>query len=397
MGGTTFDVSVIRDGVPLARDVSMCERYEMALPMLDVESIGAGGGSVAWMDESGRLEVGPRSAAADPGPACYGRGGQEPTVTDADVVLGFISPDAFFGGRMRLDQAAAEKALFELGQRLGLGLYETAAGVNRIVDSKMSDLILRMSVLRGFDPRDFVCFAFGGGGPVHASALAKEIGLREVVVPLLDVAPVWSAFGAATADVSHLFQQDNKLSFPCSPHDLNEVFDPMERHGRQVLVEEGFPENGVVIERSLRMKHTAQIHDVDVPIRGGSLEEKDLPLIDHAFARVYAERYGEGAGYREAGIQITGFQVRATGTTYKPDLANRTISTPAEVEETERAVYWSESSEFLKTPVLQVKSTGTLRARVEGPALIELPHTVVVVRPGQTAKTDDLGNLIVTV
>jgi N-methylhydantoinase A len=393
MGGTTFDVSVIHRGVPLAKDVSMFERYELALPMLDVESIGAGGGSIAWIDDSGRLQVGPRSAGAEPGPACYGRGGIEPTVTDADVVLGIISPEAFFGGNMSLDRGAAEAAIGRLADRLGLGLYETAAGINRIVDAKMSDLIRRMSVLRGFDPRDFVCFAFGGGGPVHAGAVARAIGLREIVVPLLDVAPVFSAFGAATADVTHVYQDPRALDMPAPAHAINETFAVLEQAAREALQSEGFGDREIVCARSVRMKHRAQIHDVEVPVDAGVLTDADVSAIDDNFTRIYEERYGQGAGFREAGVHITGFQVRASGLTYKPKLADQEQGT-ARIERSERPVYWTERGGFVETPVLRM-TAGTLADEVVGPALIELPNTVVVIRPDQTASSDIVGNLVV--
>jgi N-methylhydantoinase A len=393
MGGTTFDVSVLRDGLPLNKDLAMFARYELALPMLDVESIGAGGGSIAWIDESGRLQVGPRSAGAEPGPVCYGKGGSEPTVTDADVVLGVIDPNAFYGGEMRLDKARAEAAVKSLADRLGLDLYETAAGINRIVDAKMSDLIRRMSVLRGFDPRDFVCFAFGGGGPVHAGAVAREIGLKQVVVPLLDVAPVWSALGAATADVTHVYQDPRSLDMPASGGDLTETFERLEAKARGALAEEGFSSDEMRLRRSIRMKHVAQIHDVEVPIKDGVINEADVETIDTDFTRIYEERYGKGAGYRQAGVHITGFAVRASGLTYKPSLAEVSSNGESHVRRFSRQVFWDEFRAFRETPVVAM-ATGALAEDLVGPALIELPHTVVVVRPGQTARSDKFGNVV---
>ena len=212
MGGTSFDVSVIRGGAPDLREHSVLERFEIALPMVYVDSIGAGGGSIAWLDDSGGLQVGPRSAGAYPGPACYGRGGTEPTVTDADVVLGIVDPENFLHGEATLDLAAAEQAIARIAEPLGLTVHEAAAGINRIVDSKMADLLRRMSVLRGLDPREFTCFAYGGMGPVHAAAVAREVGMKRLVIPLPYVAPVWSAFGATVADVVHV------LPAPAAPH-----------------------------------------------------------------------------------------------------------------------------------------------------------------------------------
>ena len=207
MGGTTFDVSVINNGRPLQRDVSIFERYAMALPMLDIESVGAGGGSIAWIDEQGRLNVGPESAGARPGPACYGLGGAAPTVTDADLLLGLIDPDNYLGGRMHLKRELAEAAIGMLAHQLGWELLETAAGISTVVDAKMADLVRRMSLLRGLDPRRFTCAAFGGGGPLHAPAVAAQAGIRSLIIPLPRAASVWSAFGAATSDIVQVFQR----------------------------------------------------------------------------------------------------------------------------------------------------------------------------------------------
>jgi N-methylhydantoinase A len=393
MGGTTFDVSVIRDGKPLARTVSTIERYELALPMLDVESIGAGGGSIAAIDASGRMTVGPRSATAEPGPACYGRGGTEATVTDADLVLGLISPEGFFGGRMTLDREAAERAIGALASRLGLSLLETAAGVTRIVDAKMSDLIRRMSVLRGFDPRDFVCFAFGGGGPVHAGAVCADIGVGKVIVPLLDIAPVWSAFGAATADVSHLYAEQARLPLPAPPHALDEIFKRLEARALASLRQEGFTDGGVSLERTVRMKYATQIHDVEVPAPGGPMDAAAIAVLSDDFERIYRKTFGAIAARAGAPIEITGVEVRANGLTYKPSLRGRRLRAD-DVLWTSRQVYWPELGESVGTPVLQMKS-GLIKEPLLGPALIELPYSVCVVKPGQTADSDDFGNLVI--
>ena len=319
MGGTSFDVSVIRDGTPDLRERSVLERFEIALPMVYVESIGAGGGSIAWLDDSGGLQVGPQSAGADPGPACYGKGGTEPTVTDADVVLGIVDPESFLHGAQSLDRAAAEAAIGALADRLGLELHETAAGINRIVDSRMADLLRRMSVLRGLDPREFVCFAYGGMGPVHAAAVAREVGVRRLVVPLPHVAPVWSAFGATVADVVHIYQRPQRFRMPADPAELASTFAPLERAGRRALASEGFGEEESELHRSLRLKYSAQVYDVEVPLPAH--DPFDVERIAGDFADVYEALHGEGSGHPEGGSEITGFVVRARGCAEPPLLA----------------------------------------------------------------------------
>ncbi len=396
MGGTTFDVTVIRDGEPLHRDVSVFQRYELALPMLDVESIGAGGGSIAWIDDSGRLNVGPRSAGADPGPACYGRGSAA-TVTDADLVLGILDPERFLHGRMRLDCARAEAAVGELARQLGLGLHETAAGISRIVDAKMADLIRRMSVLRGFDPRSFTCFAFGGGGPVHAGAVAKEAGIRKVIVPLPAVAALWSAFGAATSDITHVYQEAHLIDLPVTGAEISTVFERLELSAVATLETEGFGREAISLRRSVRMKYAMQVYDVEVAVQAGTLTDADVETIDRDFGVVYEELFGKGSGYREGGVQITGFHVHASGLTSKPDLPRIDHAaggaSPVSIS---RKIYWDERRELIETPVLRIEGEMLFDEAV-GPMLIELPDTVIVVRPDQTAHLDRDGNVVIEV
>jgi N-methylhydantoinase A len=394
MGGTTFDVSVVHHGQPLRRNTSIFERYELALPMLDVESIGAGGGSIAWIDGSERLNVGPKSAGAMPGPACYGNGGTEATVTDADIVLGVLDPKTFLNGRMQLQPSLSADSIQALADRLGLGLYETAAGINRIVDSKMADLIRRMSVLRGLDPRKFALFAFGGGGPVHATAVAREAGIKKVVVPLPYVAALWSALGAAVSDVSHIYQEPKSFRFPVSAGPINDIFERLETLAHDTLADEGLLELSPRVSRSVRMKYAMQVHDVEVPVGAGALNDPDMDTIDADFGIKYEALYGEGSGYREGGIEITGFQVRVDCVTEKPPFAHRSASEDGGVTRDVRPVYWSELGELVDTPVLRLDRS-TFNDSTPGPALIELPDTVVVVRPRQTAQFDDIGNLII--
>jgi N-methylhydantoinase A len=395
MGGTTFDVSVIRDGVALERQLSVFQRYEVALPMLDVESIGAGGGSIAWIDGSGRLNVGPQSAGASPGPACYGQGGTEATTTDADIVLGLIDPNGFLSGRMALDPDLAEAAVGRLADQLGLGLLETAAGISRIVDSKMADLIRRMSVLRGFDPRHFACFAFGGGGPVHAAAVAAEAGIARVIVPLPEVAALWSALGAVASDVSHVYQDTTEFLLPASGDDVTAVFDQLERRALSTLDDEGFGDGDIELRRSVRMKFAMQVHDVEVPVRAGDLNDVDVKQIDQEFDEIYENLFGKGSGYRQGGVQISGFQVRVSAATPKPDFAVKTPDSAGSVS-TSRDVYWAELRETVDTPVTRLTNQ-VLPGSIQGPHLLELPDTVIVIRPGQQGQFDEAGNFIIDV
>ncbi len=393
MGGTTFDVSVIRAGEPLERSTSLFQRLELALPMFDVESIGAGGGSIAWIDDSGRLNVGPKSAGADPGPACYGSGDQA-TTTDADVVLGLIDPTKFLGGRMNIDPERAAAAIGRIAQRLELGLHETAAGISRIVDSKMADLIRRMSVMRGFDPRQFCCFAFGGGGPVHAAAVAREAGVGRVIVPLPVTAALWSAVGAATSDVVHVLQSSQSFEEPFAAQALMAEFQTMEQPALAQLQAEGFEDERITLSRRVRMKYAMQVHDVEVPVKGGRLQAADTEALIKQFGETYEALFGKGSGFREGGIEITGFQVRASGLTDKMEFTAQKNAALVRHAGSTRRVYWGETESFTETPVWEISHEQRLPA-LQGPALIQLPDSVIVVRPGQRADMDPLGNVII--
>jgi N-methylhydantoinase A len=390
MGGTSFDVSVIRGGAPDLREHSVLERFEIALPMVYVDSIGAGGGSIAWLDDSGGLQVGPRSAGAYPGPACYGRGGTEPTVTDADVVLGIVDPENFLHGAAKLDLSAAERAIGRVAEPLGLGVHEAAAGINRIVDAKMADLLRRMSVLRGLDPREFTCFAYGGMGPVHAAAVAREVGMKRLVIPLPHVAPVWSAFGATVADVVHVYQRPRRVLLPAEPAALEAPFRELEQTGREVLRSEGFADDRIELRRSLRMKYAAQVFDVEVPLDPGA--PLDADRVTAAFVAVYEALHGEGSGHPEGGIAVTSFIVRARGLTDAPAMTSPPQA--AAPDWGSRPVYWYEEGRFVDTPLLRL-TEGSVAEQLEGPVLIELPDTVVVVRPGQRARFGELGSLVI--
>jgi N-methylhydantoinase A len=396
MGGTTFDVAVIHRGVPLHRETSILQRYELALPMVDIESVGAGGGSIAWIDESGRLNVGPNSAGADPGPACYGRGGTDPTVTDADIVLGVIRPQAYLHGRMQLDPSLAEQAIGKVAEQLGMSVPATAAGINRIVDSRMADLIRRMSVMRGLDPREFACFAYGGGGPVHAAAVAREIGLARLIVPIPRAGALWSALGAATSELTHVEQEAAALEMPADPAAVTSAFERLETKVLERLEAQGFGDHDISLTRSVRMKFSMQVHDVAVALDPDqSFDEAGIAALDERFVATYEALFGKGAGYRGGGALITSFHVRAVAAMPGVEFAEGTP--PGEVERGSRSVYWSEHGEFVDTPILTLSGGSVQGEDFEGPHLIEFPDTVVVIRPGMTARFDEHSNIVIDV
>src|SRR5215470_17699546 len=265
MGGTSFDVSIIHEGKPAYSFISNTDQYEYFLPKVDLQAIGAGGGSLVRVQPEKRtMTVGPDSAGAFPGPVCYSRGGTVPTVTDAQLVLGYLDPDNFAGGKMRLDKDAALSAIRDLGSRIGMSAIECAAGICRIVELQMADVIRKVTVEKGFDPRDFVLFAFGGAGPAHAGVFARELGVRKVVVPQRKAASTWCAFGAAAADVLHIFEHTEIMQTPVPAERINKILEGLQKKALALMKKEGIAEDRQRFEFSLDVRHKGQINEVEV-------------------------------------------------------------------------------------------------------------------------------------
>lgn len=390
MGGTTFDVSLILDGAPVRRPTTIAQQHEYFAETIDVQSLGAGGGSIASVDPAtGMLRVGPRSAGSSPGPACYGLGGAEATVTDADLLLGYIDPQRFLGGAQPLDVTAAERAVDVLAEQLDLPRIEVAAGIVRITDERMADLIRRMTIESGLDPRSLPLYAYGGAAPLHVGAYGRSLGCASAIVPLGLLAPVWSAFGAAAADVSHVRMRGRLFSEPFDADLFWETADALREELSHELKFDGFPPERQDISVHVEMRYAAQTHAIELrsPDRGDGWATR---LIER-FESQYAARYGVGAGYRAAGIELTTTKIFARGLRELPELPGHD---PLDAVATRRRpVYWQELSGFEDTSVY---SYDTLPGGFEtrGPCVIEMPTTSVVVRPGQTATLDALGNVV---
>src|SRR3982751_3857349 len=267
MGGTSFDVSIIHDGKPAYSFISNTDQYEYFLPKVDLQAIGAGGGSLIRVQPEARtMTVGPDSAGAFPGPVCYSRGGTVPTVTDAQLVLGYLDPQNFAGGRMKLDRDAATQAIAALGAEIGMSAIECAAGICRIVELQMADIIRKVTVEKGFDPRDFVLFAFGGAGPAHAGVFARELGVAKVIVPQRKAASTWCAFGAAAADVLHIFEHTEIMQTPVDATRVNGILDGLQKKASHLMGEEGISTNRQTFEFSLDVRHKGQINEVEITL-----------------------------------------------------------------------------------------------------------------------------------
>ncbi len=396
MGGTTFKVGVVRDG-RVERDYTpVVLRHRVLAPKIWVESVGAGGGSMAWIEpETGLLKVGPEGAGASPGPVCYGLGGTEPTVSDADLILGYLNPDYFLGGRMRLDRDAALRAVRQrIAEPLGMSESEAALGIYRISNAHMSDLIRRATVEKGHDPRAFVLFAFGGAGPMHAGRYAADLGVRQVVIPL--TASVHGATGLISSDVVHEYGKSDHIQVPADPGRVNENFAELIRRAEDALGAAGFAPADTAITRSVDMRYRYQVHELNVPLSPGTapLTEADLERLYADFDEAYEKAYGKGSGYREAGKEILTFRVTATGLLAKPRIREEPAAgaTADQARKTERSVFFEELGEFAPTAVYDFRRM-TPGMELSGPAVIETPVTTVVVNPRDRAEIDGFRNI----
>ncbi|MCE2392389.1 MAG: hydantoinase/oxoprolinase family protein [Proteobacteria bacterium] len=395
MGGTTFDVGAISGGVLRRRNESVVERHLTHLRKVEIESVGAGGGSVAWLDrESGALRVGPHSAGADPGPICYGRGGTQVTVTDADLVLGVLNAERPLAGGLRLDLEAARKAVAELGREIGLDALRCAAGIVEIVDRRMEDLLRRVTIQSGRDPRRFSLWAYGGASAAHVGLFASGLGVKRVLVPLNETASVWSACGCALLDQQRRYEAS---AFLKTPFDLDEMQAQLAQLERQALgyVETlGLARGEFELERSADLKYALQVFEVETPLPSGPIDRDWEERLVAAFERAYSDRFGPGTGYAAAGVTLTALRVVVRSTGESPALRRP----PAEARSASgaagaRPVFWKEYDDSLETPIFHGPELGA-RERIAGPAIVEYPSTTVAVRPGQSLSVHPAGHLV---
>ena len=395
MGGTSFDVGIIFDGDPAYSFVSKVVQYEYFLPRVDIQAIGSGGGSLARVDADSRtLNVGPESAGADPGPACYGKGSTTATVTDADVVLGTINPENFLGGRMRLDREKAIAAVQRIAAPLKLSLVEAASGIARIAEFKMADIIRKMTVEKGFDPRDFVLFAFGGAGPAHAGVFAYELGVQRVVIPQKEIASTWCAFGAASADILHVYEQVDIQASPFDAARINRTLEALEQKANAQLDRDRIAKPRRRFRFSLDVRHRGQINEVEVLLAGKRLHGSFAEGLSRRFYTRYEQLYGRGSSYAEARLEIVTLRLRATAATRPPKLTaarKRSAMPGTRALLGKRNIYWAELKKAVTSPIYD----GALLVpgnRMRGPAVIETTDTTVVVHPRRALEVDAFGN-----
>jgi N-methylhydantoinase A len=398
VGGTSADIGIVVDGrfaEATARD-TWIGGYPVLAPMIDIHTIGAGGGSIAYVDGAGAFRVGPRSAGADPGPAAYGRGGAEPTVTDANLVLGRLDSENFLGGAMRLEATAARRAIDGLSQRLALGLEEAAEGILTIVNANMANAISSRTVQKGLDPRGFALVAFGGAGPLHGAEVARALGIPEVIVPAYP--GITSAVGLLTTDLKYdavrtEFQAGNTVDLDRLDTDLA----GMQRELTRQLAADGIAPDDAVFERSGDLRYVGQGYELRVPFPDGKLDQAALAQIFARFVELHRAEYGHV--FEASPIEIV--NVRVTGIGRMPKIAaprpTRGGSLVEALVKTARCVFRHNGAlERLATPFYR-RNLLPLEEPIAGPAIVLQTDSTTVVPPGTTLVPEVGGNLILTI
>jgi len=388
MGGTSFDASLIINGQPSFSTETALEGLPVLMSLVDIHTIGAGGGSLVWL-EAGALRVGPRSAGADPGPACYGLGGTQPTVTDANLFLGRMNPGYFLGGHMKLDEHAARKSIRGVADQLGLTAEALAEGMLAVINAKMADAMRTITVKQGIDPREYSLVAFGGAGPMHAVALAEELDIKEVIVPW---APgTFSAWGMLQTNVRHdLTQTFYRTMQATTREDLEGVYGQLEGQGRAVLRSEEVPDEHMGFLRTADMRYTGQEYSVNVPV---SFEkgEDDLEVLTTRFHNAYKTHYGHSTP--GAPVEFVNLRVAAFGKLERHTAGFRLVEEGQSYETSTRDVIFrgqAVPTKFYRRERLPVGMA------LAGPHVIEEETATTVVAPGWTSRVDKLGNIIVT-
>ena len=387
MGGTSTDTCLIRNGRYALTNDGMLGGLPNRAPAIEINTVGAGGGSLAYLGDGGFLHVGPRSAGALPGPACYGHGGTEPTVTDANVVLGRLRPIQPLGGEIEINIDAANQAIDALAKTLDLDRMKTADGIVQIAITRMTVAIKEISVMRGLDPRDFSLFAFGGAGPLHAALIAAELDMARVIIPPLSGA--FSAYGLLVADRrrDHSVTWQRELT-DISITDLEEKLKPMRDAARLELLGDGFTDNQIKIELSADMRYRGQAFELSVPL---AEPIEDLGQVEQAFRQVYEERYTHAD---EGAVELVSLRIAAYGLTDKPHLPELDVSGSVEV-----ALIGQRHCHFagdnLDTGIYQREKLPA-GARLTGPALIEENGSITIVPPDFNLEHHPSGALILT-
>ncbi|MBI1778104.1 MAG: hydantoinase/oxoprolinase family protein [Proteobacteria bacterium] len=393
MGGTSTDVSLIDSGRMTTSSSSMIRGYPLKLPMLDIHTVGAGGGSIAHVDAGGLLKVGPRSASADPGPVCYGRGNQEPTVTDANVVLQVLNPNHLLNGRLSINQALAKQAIIRLGEQLGLDPMATAQGIVSVVIANMTKAIRVISIERGYDPRDYVLFSFGGAGPCHAARLANALEVPRIVVPKHP--GILCALGLLLSDMRTRVSLTRlqPLSEECADS-LSEQFTSLEQRVAAWFEREAIPSERRLTTRSIDMRYGGQGFELNIPVSDASFDAAQIVRLQADFECAHQQAYGYIAEAEP--IHITTLRVEGVGLVPKAELPAHSPATSAVADALAgtRQVWLPETGGFSALPVYDRIRLGPGH-QVIGPAIIEQMDSTTLVLPDQSAAVDPYLNLVI--
>jgi N-methylhydantoinase A len=396
MGGTSFDAALVKDGEPLVTTEGEIDRRRIALPMLNVVTIGAGGGSIGWIDEGGLLRMGPQSAGSSPGPACYGLGGELPTCTDADLILGYLSPEFFAGGRMPLYPDKAREAIKRhVAGPLGYSVEEAAAGMYRVINVNMAAAVREVSVAQGVDPRDFPLVVAGGAGPNHACMIALELEIPLLLVPR--ESSIFCAAGMLMSDLQHDFVR----TYPCLLQDVDlkrfrALVAEMRDEGLKLLRAEGIPPERVRVVYSLDLRYLRQYHEVNVEVSAEEIERGDLEAMAARFHPEHNRLFGYELSDVGTPVELINIRVKTIGITDKPRFAPEPYfgPDPSSAKKGERPAYVPAADEFQTVPVYD----GALLKhgmRIQGPAIIEQVNTSTFVTPEYHLVVDRYGTMTI--
>ena len=395
MGGTSFDITLTKDGQANVNKNIDFLRYRIGIPMIQVETLGAGGGSIGWIDSMGLMQMGPQSAGSEPGPACYGQGGENPTTTDANLVLGYLNADGLVGGRLPLDVDKARGAIqTNLADPLGISIEKAAYGMFTIVNNNMVNAIRRVSVERGYDPRDFVLMGAGGATGAHITALAREMGISKVLISKL--ASGLCAYGQIISDVKYNYMAPApiRLEGAAAAKKLDDLFTSLEARGKVDLAGDGFAEDRISIRRSLDMRYVGQVHECTVEIDPFEVTEDTIEDIKAAFHARHKELYTYDEPHNA--VEIVNVESTIAGHVDKPE--RMTIAAGKGAHETlkgTRSMVFNADGIAQDTPVYDGSAMGA-GDTLHGPAVIEEVTTTIVVEPGWTVSLHDSGVYVLT-
>ncbi|TQJ68832.1 N-methylhydantoinase A [Arthrobacter sp. SLBN-100] len=394
MGGTSSDVSLVQNGTPKVTSSMELDGRPIRSPMLDIHTVGAGGGSIAWIDSGNHLRVGPASAGAFPGPACYGNG-QEPTVTDANVVLQVLNPEYLLNGQLKIDSQASHRAIKAIADPLGLTVAEAAQGIIRVVTANMARAIRVISVQRGYDPRDYVLVPFGGAGPLHASRLATELGINRIIVP--ETPGAQSALGLLMTDIRSDFMRTKIIQVtPEASAGFSQVLSELTEQASAWFAEENIGEERRSLLRRIEMRYAGQNYELPVDVPDGVLDEEAITSLIEGFQRAHDRMYGYSA--RNEVVEAVTFRVQAIATVPRADLRRSTVE-GRKLEDAVtgyRDVYMPEKGDYVPCPVYD-RSRLDVGHRIAGPAVVEQMDTTTLLLPSDVCVVDDLRNLVIEI